>query len=145
MFVWPHSRPCWVANIFTLDISHWHKLFNQLLSCLQACRYHPQRFYTTFSGLDLGWGHKVCRNQNLLGSFSCSLLNWSGWHDLLQPQFDLFLWGGKGEESTVCFAGIYLGAPVQCPLADTTGGFLDPVGCSGGVLRCIPDCQVVCI
>ena len=49
------------------------------------------------------------------------------------------------EESAVCFASIYLEAPVQCPLADTTDGFLDPVGCSGGVLKLIPDCQVVCM
>ena len=38
-------------------------------------------------------------------------------HDLiLQPQFGLFLSGGKGEEIAVCFASIYLEAPVQCPL-----------------------------
>ena len=53
--------------------------------------------------------------------------------------------GEKGEESAVCFASIYLEAPVQCPLVDNTDGFLDPVGCSGGVLRRISDCQVVCM
>ena len=40
---------------------------------------------------------------------------------------------------------VFIEAPVQCPLADITDGFLDPVGCSSGVLRRIPDCQVVCM
>ena len=56
-----------------------------------------------------------------------------------------FLCGEKGEEVAVCFANIYPKAPVQCSLVDTIGGFLDPVGCSGGVFKRIPDCQVVCM
>ena len=34
-------------------------------------------------------------------------------------------------------------APVLSLLVDTNDGYLDPVGCSGGVIRYISDCQVV--
>ena len=37
-------------------------------------------FCTTFTDLDLDWGHKVSTKQNLLASFSHTLYNWSGWN-----------------------------------------------------------------
>ena len=73
-----------------------------------------------------------------------SLVSFSLWIRILRV---LLLSSGSALAVFPCNAlgCIYLEAPVQCPLADTIDGFLDPVGCSGGVLRHIPDCQVVCM
>ena len=86
-----------------------------LLSIFSICGFQASRV-SSFTQRKVGlsvW--------DTISSFSCN--------------FYLLLWSGKGEESVVCFANVYLKAPVQCPLVDTIDGFLDPVGCSGGCVQ----------
>ena len=79
---WIHVMSCicpaGMAKNLTLDITH--KLFNQFVSYLLIGTIDFYHFILISLTLTLPLCHKVSAKQNLLASFSCTLLIWSGWN-----------------------------------------------------------------